>query len=493
MDLKFAKLLKREYIFNPYVAILLFFLWRLPNAQTGLADAYQFRQTQTAWGIREVARNGINFLHLRMPVLGQPYEVPFEFPLFQNIAGFLSQLLDLSPATAGRSVSLFFYCLSLVLFVYLSKELFEKKYFLLFLPLLMFTPFAIEWSNACLIESTATSCILLSLIFINKYLVSSHLAYAINAFIFLSLGALVKITSAVPLSFFLIFFLILNSKNHVFGKRAAISFLISILSLVPAVFWTNHADSIKASNPWAEWLTSRNLTTWNFGSIDGRFDLENWQGIAGRLWIIGGLTFVWTFGYLFWKSRRSIRAWLISLGAFSPIFVFFNLYVVHDYYFLAICPFLFLACAYLCENVEVNKNILSREGAIGAVVLFTVILSWTLHIPQRNYLEILRMPRNSIPELSQTISAVTNTDDEIIVVGCDWDPTVLYHADRYGLAVPGKFGDVRSILNFLETTTDYSNYKYLASCPGTIIPKDLAEVEIVPVATNLFKIYFIDN
>jgi hypothetical protein len=478
---------------NPYVLILIFFLCRLPNARSGLADAYQFRQTQTAWGIREVERNGMNFLHLRMPVLGQPFEVPFEFPLFQNIAGLFSILSSISPSTSGRIVSLFFYCLSLVLLVYLSRELFEKNYFLFFLPLFTLTPFAIEWSNAVLIESTAVFFLLLALVFANKYLASNYIVYAIGALVFLSLAALVKITTTLPLSFFLILFLVLKSKNRILGRPVLISFLISILSLLPAVFWTLHADSIKSSNPWAEWLTSNNLRTWNFGTINSRFELSNLQAIGGRLWIIGGLIFFWAFGYLLWKSRKDLHAWIITIGAFSPILVYFNLYVVHDYYFLAVCPFIFLACAYLWENLDANQKYVNKERSVGAIVLLTVILSWALQIPQRNYLDILRMPRNAIPELSQTISTYTKTADKILVVGCDWDPTVLYHADRYGIASPGKFGGVQSVLDFLATTSNHMDYSYLATCPGTVMPDALSGAKVELIAANFYKLRFTNN
>ena len=493
MWLNFIKSNTSKYLVSPYLSILVFFLWRLPNTRTGLADAYQFRQTQTAWGIREVERNGINFLHLRMPVLGEPFEVPFEFPLFQNIAGFFSILTSFSPSTSGRIVSLFFYCVSLALLVYLAKELFKKNYFLFFLPLFTITPFAIEWSNAVLIESSAVFCVLLALVFVNKFLATNQIVYGIGTLVFLSLAALVKITTAIPLSFFLILFLVLKSKNRILGKPVLISFLILILSLLPAVLWTLHADSIKSRNPWAEWLTSNNLRTWNFGTINSRFELSNLQAIGGRLWIIGGLILFWAFVYLLWKSRKDLRAWIITLGAFSPILVYFNLYVVHDYYFLAVCPFIFLACAYLWENLDTTRKYLHKERFVGAIVLLTVVLSWALQIPQRNYLDILRMPRNAIPELSQIISFHTKATDKILVVGCDWDPTVLYYADRYGIASPGKFGGVQSVLDFLATTPNRLDYSYLATCPGTVMPDVLTGAEVKPIAANFYGLRFTNN
>ena len=95
-------------LINPQSWIAIFFIARLPNVQTGLNDSFEFRQTQTSWGIREVARHGFNLFHLQLPVLGRPFEIPFEFPVFQNIAGFTSWMFHLSPSTGGRLTSLFF-------------------------------------------------------------------------------------------------------------------------------------------------------------------------------------------------------------------------------------------------------------------------------------------------------------------------------------------------------------------------------------------------
>ena len=86
-----------------YFFFTLYFLLKFPNNKTGLADLYQFRQTQTAWGIREASRNGYDLLNLRMPVLGYPYQVPFEFPLFQNISALVESIFSLGIVASGRT------------------------------------------------------------------------------------------------------------------------------------------------------------------------------------------------------------------------------------------------------------------------------------------------------------------------------------------------------------------------------------------------------
>ena len=45
-----------------------------------LLERHSFRQTQTAYTARIFHEEGIDLLHPKLPVLGEPFEVPFEFP-----------------------------------------------------------------------------------------------------------------------------------------------------------------------------------------------------------------------------------------------------------------------------------------------------------------------------------------------------------------------------------------------------------------------------
>ena len=61
-----------------YVALVI-----APTLGRPLLERHSFRQTQTALTARIFHEQGIDLLHPKLPVLGAPFEVPFEFPLFQ--------------------------------------------------------------------------------------------------------------------------------------------------------------------------------------------------------------------------------------------------------------------------------------------------------------------------------------------------------------------------------------------------------------------------
>src|SRR5262249_18342164 len=71
-----------------------------------LLDQYAFRQTQTALTSYWLMRGGPIFAY-ETPVLGFPWSIPFEFPLYQLLAAALS-LVGVPLDAAGRIVSFVF-------------------------------------------------------------------------------------------------------------------------------------------------------------------------------------------------------------------------------------------------------------------------------------------------------------------------------------------------------------------------------------------------
>ena len=70
----------------PAVLLIAAFVVHLPTLGAPLVDRHPFRQTQTAFTARIFHEEGIDLLHPKLPVLGAPWEVPFEFPAFQAVA-----------------------------------------------------------------------------------------------------------------------------------------------------------------------------------------------------------------------------------------------------------------------------------------------------------------------------------------------------------------------------------------------------------------------
>src|SRR6476659_6226325 len=96
------------------LAVLGSFALRIRTIGQPLIEAHAFRQTQTAYTAVLYHRDGIDLLHTPLPVLGPPWQIPFEFPLFQAI-GAIVMNLGVPTEIALRSTSLFFFVVSAAL------------------------------------------------------------------------------------------------------------------------------------------------------------------------------------------------------------------------------------------------------------------------------------------------------------------------------------------------------------------------------------------
>src|SRR3954466_16174272 len=85
--------------------MVLAFVIRLPTLGQPLVERHDWRQTQTAFTALIYAESGIDLLHPKVPVLGPPFEVPHEFPLYQAFAS-IPISLGVAPDLALRLVCL---------------------------------------------------------------------------------------------------------------------------------------------------------------------------------------------------------------------------------------------------------------------------------------------------------------------------------------------------------------------------------------------------
>ena len=53
---------------------------------------FEFRQTQTAFGVRSILRNEMSILRADIPVLGPPWKIPLEFPIYQYLSAIASKI-----------------------------------------------------------------------------------------------------------------------------------------------------------------------------------------------------------------------------------------------------------------------------------------------------------------------------------------------------------------------------------------------------------------
>jgi 4-amino-4-deoxy-L-arabinose transferase-like glycosyltransferase len=438
-----------------------------------LNEQYAFRQTQTAFTIREFAENGINLAGSPLPVLGAPWNVPMEFPLFQALASFLVNT-GLSSDTAGRLMSLVFFQLTAVVTAILVMRWTNRLTAVLAIALFEFMPFGIEWGAASLMEFMATFLAIGMVLCLDYWLRTRNPIWLVLIGIAAPLAFAVKVTTAVPWCIVALGIGIAYLRKRGWGaswKPLLVGYAIGPgFGLVLGVLWTRYSDMVKMQNPYTEFLTSSNLTTWNFGTLEQRLDpvLMNIILVRTSESITGLYAITVILGIVAVALAKKHRIELISLAAvpFFAILVFTNLFIQHEYYLSSVYPALVAMVAFGIVAVATRLATIGRANRAGlkrlllatVTVALLIALTWTTPFGRQYANRFLYSA--APPELSVLLSEETDPGSQILMVSCTWDPTVLYYADREGLSMQGFMSPT------VPTPSDYdfSFYDYVYVC-----------------------------
>jgi len=220
------------------------------------------------------------------------------------------------------------------------------------------------------------------------------------------------------------------------------------MSLVTAISWTIYADSLKNLNPLAkEFITSSNLQGWNWGTLQQRLSLENWNRIAswsvqygtGSIYVLMLLP-LW--GVLTSKKDRLFIG-LSLLGFLSGPLIFFNLYFIHYYYLYSNIFFIVVACGVVIIAVADSQElpiILRRSAIWCAMPLVTMIMFYSY------YTSDYYKSQNSTVSLHPVFSCLRNNLNEkdiLLIYDNDWSSVLPYYLGR------------KAIMNFGNTPLDH--------------------------------------
>lgn len=436
-----------------------------------ISDIHAFRQTQTAITVRYLLQ-GSNWLAYETPVLGPPWTIPLEFPLYQWIVAIIAKAGIFQIDQAGRFVSITMFLATLYPFFSIMKRLkLSTGQAFLVLSLYCLSPQYLFWSRTFMIESTALALSVVYLLFVQIYADSDHISpnWAVLLAICVAgvLAAVIKVTTffafCIAAAVFIAWNQLLLARRNACSKRNALQYLTYFVLfgiVIPAIalmLWTSYADSLKPLSPLGRFLTSSTLTKWNFGTMSQKLSLHTWEKILGRNIpdLIGSnwlLVVVGIAGIFCCKERLSVALASIILYL-APIAVFTNLHDVHNYYQYANGIFFISAAGIICADLWYAHNAVKRT--IGVLVFLCIIVFSTRH-----YLKIyypLQGTKVDLSLIKNHIDKLSKPDDIIVVFGDDWSSELPYHLGRR--AVMFRSNDLNDPL-FHEALNTIHNYGY---------------------------------
>jgi 4-amino-4-deoxy-L-arabinose transferase-like glycosyltransferase len=446
-------------------SIIFSFVLRFP----GLYDtSYQWRPLQTEMTAYWFAREGLDIINYQTPLYGPPWQIPFEFPLFQAAAAIISRLeLGSFDLACRLTALLFFYLAALFLYLLCRKIFPDSLTNFVILSLYLLLPYNIHYSTEPLIDYLALALALAYLYFILRWLDNRSLGNALFATIGGSLGVLVKPTTmpiVLPPIIVFVFRDILTTYGkdlkqlldwrHVVDKvwtQRLYWLTLVMMAVIPALVgsvWTHHTDSIKENSVFTQWLTSKALVKWNFGTWALRKDPNIWMNyisIAIRHLLPYGLSVFATWGIFtaiditgFPKERAKIGVFIISViaGVAAVLAIFLNLYR-HEYYYIALSASLAILGGYgLARFCQFSRN---KHPAYTIVLIIWAVIFLTLNAKDYRMLRNDAISNNQRWEeanaKAQEVQKYVPSDNWVVVVEYDWNPSYIYPLERKAMVV----------------------------------------------------------
>jgi hypothetical protein len=439
-----------------FVIAQLVLSWRKP-----ILDQYAFRQTQTAISVYWMIK-GDAWLAYVTPVVGAPWALPFEFPLYQWLVAALDEVLPfLTLDQAGRVISeLFFLACIWPLWRIATHCSEHRALFRVCVCLLLFSPLYAFWSRSFMMESTVLYFSILFVAATIDYLKKPSVFGFSEMTLAGMLAACIKITTFAGFSFAAALYVLcsmyvrrktlLQTKQLLIFVPIAASIVLSILALLA---WLKFSDGLKLENWFGQSLTSEGLRYWNFGTLVQRESIDIYRIILKRApnealgsWLIP-MVFSVVFFFNLSKLQLSTYFALLLLYA-APFMIFTNLHIIHNYYQYANSIFLVLAIGYGISMVMLRKPVFG-------MMLFVCAVSFEVFGYAKYFYADMMQPNREIQLLlAEHVRAHVDPDQVVVGFGLTWSSEVPYYAERRFLLVP----DTSSPGMLARLASDVSKY-----------------------------------
>ena len=410
--------------------------WEVPAL-----SGHEFRQAQTALSIQSMQQTGFK-LDYETPVLGKPWSIPMEFPLYQLLVTQYTAATGSEIAQAGRMVSVIGFLVGMVACFGLARWLgFSIGASALMIAPICLSPVYLFYSRTVMIESVAWALSAWFLLGVLQFRRAERWGWFAVAIGCGALAVLVKPTTwaAFCMPWAVVYLCDLGKARGSWRERLrgwAAEALLGIGLLALGWSWVAYADSLKAQNVIGQFLVSEELSGLNFGMPGSRGEAVSWSTLWGH-WtqsvvvlpalIVGAL-----LALLHASSRKVL---LVGVSTFFGIqLIFFGLYLAHDYYFYANGAFLLAGLgAGLAAWWDSARNHWWRAAV---AVLLGGMLWLQFGAYEKQYKPIQVAPAPGATGLTQAIQHLTETDDVIAAHAPDWNSSWPYYMQRRMLLLP---------------------------------------------------------
>lgn len=414
--------------------------WRIQGLMS-----HEFRQAQTAVSVQAMKEDGFR-LDYATPVLGKPWSIPMEFPLYEFLAAEFSRATGASVVESGRWVSLLSFYLALPALFLIGRAvgLSRAGAGVALLPVLG-APMYLFYSRTVLIEATAFAGGAWFLACALHYRNTQARGWLVATWLCGAAGVLVKVTTWAAfgagwgVAILWAWWLGRGTWRATSLRLLREGVLVIGPVLVVGQWWIWQGDQIKLENPLAEFLLSKNLTAFNFGTLAQRLDPTTWTKMFEH-WSIAILPWWSLVAACVGAAFAPVRTRWLALGGLATFLgaqlVFTNLYFVHDYYHYATSAFLALTCGAVAWGLwEAGGARRWGGAALLGVVLGGQFCAYRVD-EARGYFVKQTAPLNGDTALTKALRQMTHPGEVLVIHGKDWSSVIPFYAERRALMIP---------------------------------------------------------
>ena len=431
---------------------------RFINIDNPILDHHAFRQTETAIVVQTYINEGVSIFKYQIPVLGEPYTIILECPVYQVCAYYIHHLLSVLRLTNNLDVSLrvtsilFFYISCLFLYGFLKMYFNDIIITNIIMILYLFLPYIIFWSRTSMIETCAVAFACAYLYFYLRCIRNERFGILDVLCCILSgcMGYLSKSTTMIPACIFISFLILQQAKQvgllkctnpNIVNNRVFIvkNVLIALIPAFIGFLWMRYADYANELFGFSS-FTSYNMRYWNFGTITQRLTPHVWgvlrNHINGIIPVIP-LVILWCIcikHFIKGKDNKNMLILIATLIApITTVLILFNLYYRHDYYMMS---FSYLLCIHIgvLLYTALSKVMFFNKKIVPYLVLIVI---WCVIVPRSLYISKLvsnvDIYNDQYRRIANIVREHTSPEDNLLIVGMSWNPSVAYYSNRKAL------------------------------------------------------------
>lgn len=395
----------------------------------------EFRQAQTAISAHFIKLEDNFSLAYPTPVLGKPWSIPMEFPLYQWTVVLVSEVTGLGLTKAGRAVSMAcFYLMLPAIYLLLARWRIAPGHRWLVLTVVVTCPLYVFYSRAFLMETMALMFSVWFWVGFERAVAGRNPRWLALAILAGAGAGLVKVTTFLLYLLPVALWAVARLWHNRAGRwRSDLAWMAGALAIPCAatLWWLHFSDAVKSLNPSAQFLRSDHVRDFILGTTATRFSAEVWA-MKGRIiaeQLSWGPLLIGCAMLALLVARPRWREMMLCVGVFAAALVAFPvLYAYHEYYYLANGVLLMVAMGLVLVALAES----ARPRWVVALAMLMVVGGQTNGYFNRYYAAQSGISFGG-DGLSQSLHAFTQPNEVIIVTGQDWNSMTPYYAQRRAL------------------------------------------------------------